>query len=76
MMSLTVMCSRSRMDSNICRWRVGIIGPASVTTERNSSGDMVWPLSLTVFAPNNRRKPYAALFANQVIGVITKTSAL
>ena len=64
------------MDSNIWRWRVGIIGPASATTERSSSGDIAWPLSVTGFTPKRRRKPYAALFVNQVIGVITNTSTL
>ena len=75
-MSFTVTCSRSRIDSSICRWRVGIIGPASATTERSSSGDIAWPLSVTGFTPNSRRNPYAALFVSQVTGVITNTSTL
>ncbi|CSC10278.1 Uncharacterised protein [Vibrio cholerae] len=37
MMSLTVTCSKSRIDSSISWWRRGMSPPASLTTVRNSS---------------------------------------
>ena len=69
MMSSTVACSRSRIDSSIFWWRCGIIAPASTTTVRNSSAESEWVAASSLVTPSARSTPLLIRLTVHTTGV-------